>query len=84
MRVELRDTGQIKPYEGNPRVNDPAVDAVAASLREFAFRQPIVVDPTKTNRPSPPRPRWTAAAGPCSSTTSNKPTPSCAPDGAAP
>ena len=28
----------------NPRVNDPAVDAVAASIREFGFRQPIVVD----------------------------------------
>jgi DNA modification methylase len=25
-------------------VNDPAVDAVAASIREFGFRQPIVVD----------------------------------------
>ena len=30
-----------KPYPNNPRVND---DAVAASIREFGFRQPIVVD----------------------------------------
>jgi len=32
---------------GNPRINDDAVDAVdavAASIREFGFRQPIVVD----------------------------------------
>jgi ParB-like chromosome segregation protein Spo0J len=29
----------------NPRLNDAAVDAVAASLRGFGFRQPIVVDP---------------------------------------
>ena len=31
-------------YDGNPRVNDGAVDAVVASIREFGFRQPIVVD----------------------------------------
>ncbi|NQT18729.1 MAG: ParB N-terminal domain-containing protein, partial [Planctomycetes bacterium] len=34
----------IKPYDRNPRINDKAVDAVAASLKEFGFRQPIVVD----------------------------------------
>src|SRR5262249_50337679 len=28
----------------NPRINDPAVEAVAASLQQFGFRQPIVVD----------------------------------------
>ena len=44
MKVELRSTDDIKPYEGNPRINNQAVDAVAASLREFGFRQPIVVD----------------------------------------
>jgi hypothetical protein len=44
LTVELRSVGEITPYEGNPRVNDPAVDAVAASIREFGFRQPIVVD----------------------------------------
>ncbi len=42
--VELRPIDAVRPYEGNPRVNDQAVDAVAASLREFGFRQPIVVD----------------------------------------
>ena len=44
MRVELRPIKDIRPYENNPRVNDDAVDAVAASIREFGFRQPIVVD----------------------------------------
>lgn len=34
----------IRPYPGNPRVNDVAVDAVAESIRLFGFRQPIVVD----------------------------------------
>src|SRR6188508_2020457 len=44
MHVELRSIADIKPYEKNPRKNDGAVDAVAASLQEFGFRQPIVVD----------------------------------------
>lgn len=34
----------VHPYEGNPRINDDAVDAVAASIREFGFRNPIIVD----------------------------------------
>jgi len=42
--VQLRKIDDIRPYERNPRINDPAVDAVAASLAEFGFRQPIVVD----------------------------------------
>lgn len=45
MRVEMRSLNTIRPYENNPRLNDAAVDAVAASLREFGFRQPLVVDP---------------------------------------
>ncbi|MBC7772784.1 MAG: ParB N-terminal domain-containing protein, partial [Pyrinomonadaceae bacterium] len=44
MHVELRPIESVKPYEKNPRKNDGAVDAVAASLREYGFRQPIVVD----------------------------------------
>lgn len=44
MKIELRKLADIRPYEHNPRHNDDAVDAVAASLREFGFRQPIVVD----------------------------------------
>ena len=44
MDIELRSIDDIRPYENNPRQNDQAVDAVAASLKEFGFRQPIVVD----------------------------------------
>ncbi|MCK4626274.1 MAG: ParB N-terminal domain-containing protein [Phycisphaerae bacterium] len=44
MDVKLWNINDLRPYEGNPRINDSAVDAVAASLREFGFRQPIVVD----------------------------------------
>ena len=42
--IELRSIESIRPYEKNPRQNDDAVDAMAASLKEFGFRSPIVVD----------------------------------------
>jgi DNA modification methylase len=44
MKIEMWPIGRVKPYEKNPRLNDAAVDAVAASIKEFGFRQPIVVD----------------------------------------
>jgi DNA modification methylase len=44
MKIALRKISAINPYPGNPRENDSAVNAVAASLKEFGFRQPIVVD----------------------------------------
>ena len=44
MHIEFWNIEDVKPYERNPRKNDAAVDAVAASIREFGFRQPIVVD----------------------------------------
>jgi DNA modification methylase len=44
MKIELRSPTTITPYEGNPRQNDGAVDAVAKSLTEFGFRQPVVID----------------------------------------
>lgn len=34
----------LKPYDKNPRRNDDAVDAVAASIKSFGFKVPIVVD----------------------------------------
>jgi DNA modification methylase len=44
MHVEERPIDSIRPYSNNPRHNDAAVEVVAASIREFGFRQPIVVD----------------------------------------
>ena len=38
---------QIIPYARNPRHNDEAVATVAASIAEFGWRQPIVVDEEK-------------------------------------
>ncbi len=44
LTIELRSIGDIRPYPNNPRTNDNAVDTVAASIREYGWRQPIVVD----------------------------------------
>lgn len=44
MKIELRSIDSIKPYPGNPRINEKAVTAVANSLTQFGFRQPVVVD----------------------------------------
>ena len=44
MKVIMRSVNDVIPYENNPRVNDKAVEAVAASVKEFGFKQPIVVD----------------------------------------
>ena len=44
MEIKSAPIAEIKPYEHNPRLNDDAVDAVAASIRKFGWRQPIVVD----------------------------------------
>ena len=35
---------EVNEYENNPRLNDAAVDAVAASIKEFGFKVPIIID----------------------------------------
>ena len=44
MKIEVRDIAAVVPYARNPRKNEAAVAKVAASLQEFGWRQPIVVD----------------------------------------
>src|SRR5260370_42533596 len=44
MLIEMRQVADIKVYPQNPRRNDHAVAPVAASIREFGFRQPLVLD----------------------------------------
>ena len=45
MQIEIADINSIKPYENNPRkLSDTAIEKVAMSLKEYGFRQPIVVD----------------------------------------
>jgi DNA modification methylase len=48
MKIEIVDINTIKPYENNPRkLKDSAIEKVAKSIKEFGFRQPIVVDKEK-------------------------------------
>ena len=44
MKVKLIAIDKLIPYSQNPRKNESAIAKVAASIREFGFRQPIVVD----------------------------------------
>lgn len=44
MNVEQWPMDRVIPYARNPRDNRLAVAAVKASIKEFGFRQPIVVD----------------------------------------
>lgn len=44
MKIIDKKLAEITPYPQNPRKNDEAVDKVAASIKEFGFKQPIVVD----------------------------------------
>ena len=44
MQIINMKLSEIHPYEKNPRFNDSAVEAVANSIKEFGFQQPIVVD----------------------------------------
>lgn len=44
MEVKSVSIQDVKPYPNNPRNNDSGVDAVANSIKEFGWQQPIVVD----------------------------------------
>ena len=44
MKVKELPLGELHPYENNPRFNADAVEKVAASIKEFGFLVPIVVD----------------------------------------
>lgn len=44
MQIEYRNIEDINPYEKNPRKNDDAVKDVAESIKQFGFKNPIIVD----------------------------------------
>jgi len=44
MRVESVSIDAVIPYARNPRKNDEAASKVAASIKEYGWQQPIVVD----------------------------------------
>ena len=44
MEIIEKRLAELTPYKNNPRKNDQAVDAVAASIKAFGFKVPIVID----------------------------------------
>ena len=44
LKIEYLQISDLIPYANNPRINDGAVEAVAASIKEFGFKVPIVID----------------------------------------
>ena len=44
IKIEMCSINTLKPYAKNPRKNDGAVDKVMASIKEFGFKNPIIVD----------------------------------------
>jgi len=44
MQVRMVATDKVLPYAKNPRKNESAIAKVAASIQQFGWRQPIVVD----------------------------------------
>ncbi|KRM81539.1 ParB-like protein [Limosilactobacillus coleohominis DSM 14060] len=44
MQVQSMKIDEVKPYAHNPRNNDDGAEAVANSIKEFGWQQPIVVD----------------------------------------
>ena len=44
MQVVYRKVSELKPYWNNPRKNDGAVQYVKNSIKEFGFKNPIIID----------------------------------------
>lgn len=42
LKIENWPVGRLVPYTGNPRKNDHAVDRMAAVIKEFGFRIPVL------------------------------------------
>lgn len=44
MNIQMIAVSELKPYENNPRFNEPAVESVKNSIKEFGFKVPIIID----------------------------------------
>lgn len=44
IKIENINIADLIPYENNPRINDHVVDYLVNSIREFGFRNPIIID----------------------------------------
>jgi DNA modification methylase len=44
VQIEMIPIDEVREYEDNPRVNEPAIDGVAVSIKQFGFKVPVIVD----------------------------------------
>lgn len=44
LQIIYKNISELNPYENNPRFNDEAVEYVANSIKEFGFKNPIILD----------------------------------------
>lgn len=44
IKIVEKDAAELIPYENNARINDDAVKFVANSIKEFGFKNPIIID----------------------------------------
>lgn len=44
LKIEYINIEKLIPYINNPRINDGAVDKVASSIKNFGFKNPIIID----------------------------------------
>ena len=47
LEIKYLPIEEIIPYDKNPRFNENAVDAVAKSIKQFGFKNPILLDANK-------------------------------------
>ena len=44
LEIKYVNINDITPYKNNPRINEEAIPLVAKSIKEFGFRNPIILD----------------------------------------
>lgn len=44
IEITIKNISDLKPYENNPRNNAAAVSYVANSIKEFGFKNPVIID----------------------------------------
>lgn len=44
MQIIYKKIDELKPYENNPRINEDAVQYVKESIRQFGFKNPVIID----------------------------------------
>lgn len=44
LKIEYVDINSIKPYKKNPRKNEDAIPYVMESIKQFGFKNPVILD----------------------------------------